>query len=268
MNNKFVFCTLAMSRKYCSFAKKLAADLEKYAPGTILVVCTDFPDEFKNFTNVRAFKHSQKGIFFCNNDKRFAIEKALSIVDTVIFIDADTRITASVPENIAFLPGITPDMYLNIAEAENNKARTKELEVIKKLIAKLGLSIKQVNWISPDLFVIKREDGKEIEFLKEWDRIARYLQLRGFNYRYLHQDENTIGLAASQVGLTVRNEGLETLRNIKKHQFVVSSSTEPNTLLYKLYKLLFWKLKRGIGSPYRLSREMLIALKDLKFYFR
>ena len=120
MEKDFCFCTLAISKRYCIITKKLALDLKQYAPKTSLLVCTDLPDEFNNQTNVIAFRHSQKGIFVCNNDKWFVIEKALSMFNTVIFIDADTRITAKVPDNMEFLPGITANKFKNIAESKIN----------------------------------------------------------------------------------------------------------------------------------------------------
>lgn len=269
MEINFCFCTLAISRRYCFMAKKLAADFKKYAPKTSLLVCTDLPDEFKDQTNILAFKHSQNGIFVCNNDKRFVIEKALSMFNTVIFIDADSRITAKIAENMEFSPGVTAKSFYNIAEAKINKERKFELGIIKKLIDKIDLPIEDVNWISPNLFAITKDGGKEIAFIEEWDRIARYIQLKAINSRYLHrEDGNSIGLAAAKAGLTVKSEGIQVLRKIIKHEFVTSNGKETETILDKLYKLLFWKFKRWIGSPYRLIQEILIALRDFEFYFR
>ncbi len=268
MEKSFCFCTLALSKRYCVMAKLLANDLKQYAPKTLLLVCTDLPDEFQDQTNIMTFKHSQKGVFVCNNDKRFVIQKALPMFDTVIFIDADTRITAKVPNDMKFLPGVTANKFYNIAEAKINRERKQELGILRRLIDKLDLPIKDVNWVSPDLFAITKDGGKEIAFIQEWDRIARYIQLKAINCRYLHrEDGNSIGLAAAKVGLTVRTEGLQGLCKIRKHEFVTSRSKESETILYKLYKLLFWKLKRWVGSPYRLIRELLIAFKDFKFYF-
>ena len=269
MEKDFCFCTLAISKRYCIFAKKLALDLKQYTPKTSLLVCTDLPDEFNDQTNVIAFRHSQKGIFVCNNDKRFVIEKALSMFNTVIFIDADTRITAKLPDNMEFLPGITAKSFYNIAEAKINKKRKHELGILTKLIDKLNLSLENVNWISPNLFAITKDEGKEITFIEQWDKIARYIQLKAINSRYLHrEDGNSIGVAAAKVGLTVRSKGIEELRKIIKHEYVTSHSGKSKTILDKLYKFPFWKLKRWAGSPYRLSREILIALRDFEFYFR
>lgn len=271
MERNFCFCTLALSRRYCFMAKKLAADLKQYAPKTLLLVYTDLPDEFKDQNNILAFKHSQQGIFFCNNDKRFVINKALSMFSTVIFLDADIRITDKLPEDIEFSPGITAKSFYNIAEAKINKERKHELGILKKLIDKMNLPLEDVNWICPYLFVITKDRGKEITFIEEWDKIARYIHLKAINSRYLQkEDGNLIGLAAAKVGLTVRSEEIEVLRKIIKHEFVTSRSREIETTLDKSYKfkLLFWKYKPWAGSPYRLSRELLIALKDFEFYFR
>lgn len=273
IEKKVCFGTLAISKRYCSMAKILAADLKQYAPYIPLVVCTDLPEEFDECTNIIAFQHSQKGIFVCNNDKRFVIEKALSIFNTVIFIDADTRIIDKVPENIEFLPGITANQFKNIAEVKMNKERKQELAILRKLINKLNLSIEYVNWISPDLFAITKDRGKENAFIKEWETIARYIQLKAIHCGYLHrEDGNSIGIAAAKVGLAITSEEMIKLRKIRKHEFVTSRSKKSETIIdkfvNKLYKLLFCKFRRWIGSPYRLSREILIALKDFQFYFR
>ena len=269
MEKDFCFCTLAISKRYCLIAKKLALDLKQYAPKTSLLVCTDLPDQFNDQTNVIAFRQSQTGIFVCNNDKRFAIKKALSIYRTAIFIDADIRITAQVPEDLKFLPGVTAKSFYNIAEAKINKERKHELGILTKLIDRLNLPLENVNWISPSLFAITKDEGKEIAFIEEWDKIARYIQLKAINSKYLHrEDGNSIGVAAAKVGLTVRSKGIEELGKIIKHEFVGSHSGKSKTIWDKLYKFLFWKLKRWAGSPYRLSREILIALRDFEFYFR
>jgi hypothetical protein len=107
MSDNFCFCTLALGERYRRMAIELAKDIERYAPGVKFVVLTDKPRDFSGNSNVLAFKHGQRGIFACYNDKRFVIEKALSLFDSAIHIDADSKITADVPSDLKFSPGIS-----------------------------------------------------------------------------------------------------------------------------------------------------------------
>jgi len=50
----FCFCTLAISKKYRQYAKKLAKDIEKYSPGTKFVILTDKLKDFKNGIELQA----------------------------------------------------------------------------------------------------------------------------------------------------------------------------------------------------------------------
>lgn len=81
----YCFCTLALREKYQKLTKTLAEDLKKYAPGGSLVVGTDAPQYFDNSPNVIAFKHTQKGILHCYNDKRFVLEKKFKVISDSYF---------------------------------------------------------------------------------------------------------------------------------------------------------------------------------------
>lgn len=76
MTDTFCFCTLAVGNRYRTHARMLANDIQQHSPITSFVVLTDRPNDFKNYSNVIAFKHrlqSVKGY----HDKRFVIENLL-----------------------------------------------------------------------------------------------------------------------------------------------------------------------------------------------
>ena len=260
MKKDFCFCTLAISPRYCLLAKELAMDLERYASGTILVVYTDLPNEFKDCNNVLFFKHYQKGIHSCVNDKRFAIEKSLSMFNTAIFLDADTRIVSPIPENMSIPSGITTrhkSLSRSILECRVNRENKYRAEITTKIADKLDIDLKVATLIPSNMFAVSKEEGKEFEFIEIWDKIARYFELKNIHYA----DENAIGLAAAKVRLTVTSSNnLEELAKVRKHLFVTSHSTKSKKILERL--------KRWSGIPYRLSRSLLIALRDFEFYFR
>ena len=83
-----VFCTLAMGENYAGHAAFLIADLAAYQVPT--VVLTDSPNHFKRFRNVTIVEHRPKQ--FSYHDKRLALQAALRLGETAIFVDADTAI--------------------------------------------------------------------------------------------------------------------------------------------------------------------------------
>ena len=122
----FCFCTLALGENYCNLALELAKDLEEYSPNTYFIILTDKPQYFYKQTNVLAFKHQQKSIGFYH-DKRFAIAKALSLFNSCIFIDADMRILAAVPNDLRCQPGVTAKIvWHNIVKHNKNQV---EIEI-------------------------------------------------------------------------------------------------------------------------------------------
>ncbi len=117
----FCFCTLALGENYCNLALELAKDLEEYSPNTYFIILTDKPQHFHKQTNILAFKHQQQSIG-CYHDKRFAIAKALSLFNSCIFIDADMRILAAVPNDLRWQPGITAKIvWHNIVKHNKNQ---------------------------------------------------------------------------------------------------------------------------------------------------
>ncbi|RUT05568.1 hypothetical protein DSM106972_035750 [Dulcicalothrix desertica PCC 7102] len=251
MQKLFCFCTLAISRPYNLLAQDLAKDLEKYSPGTLLIVYTDLPHYFKEHSNVIACRHSQKGVRCCWNDKRFAIKKALSMFDSAICIDADTRIIGYVPEDMEFLPGITVYEHLHILDFFKNKEK-KASNTLNRLSNKMNLSIKDVRWVQENLFVITKDEGKETEFIEQWDKVARYLDFRG-----VYGDGNSIGFAAAKAGWSIQEGRLNKLLAVRQHSYISRS----------LKKSILKRLKNVLAFSYRFNKELLVTLNDFKFYY-
>ncbi|MGA9382204.1 MAG: hypothetical protein WBV73_25880 [Phormidium sp.] len=258
----FCFCTLALGEKYCTLVKELASDLDKYSPGTFLLVYTDLPKLFQDTPNVLAYKHLRQGVDYCYNDKRFAIEKALSKFRAVIFLDADTKIIANIPENIYWPSGITVEKFVKILEHPPNLSTPGRKEAIEKLGIKLGLDLEKVSWVNENLFIVARDEGREKEFIKYWGKIGRYFEVHNVKSK----DGNPIGLAAAKVGWTLTSLNWEELDKVREHTFA-HWDWEPNK------KRTFWeKVSDKLNMDrrkyqYRLMKSKIITLFDFSFYY-
>ncbi|MBD2778464.1 hypothetical protein [Iningainema tapete] len=248
----FCFCTLALGKKYRLLAQQLAQDLANNVTDTFLVIYTDDTQDFSSYTNVLAYQHKQQGILNCYNDKRLVLAKALEKFNAAVFVDADTRILNNIPFAVQWKPGITAGHCENLIE-HVTKYNPERLKPLKKVALKLNLPLDNTNYVGECLFVIARDEGRELEFFKQWGRIGRYLELRG-----IHGGEgNTIGLAAAKVGWNVNRDGWQAIRKITKH-IGVSHQYNQETV---------WdKLKLRIGYHYRLNLARLMALKDFTFF--
>ncbi|AUT03232.1 hypothetical protein CLI64_24025 [Nostoc sp. CENA543] len=261
----FCFCTLALGSKYRGLAKELAAGLELHFPGIILLVYTDQPQDLSDRHNIIAVKHSQQGIRYCYNDKRFVIGEALSKYHSVIWVDADTKIVAGIPDDIQWSPGITSGNFLPIFEHSRNKKVPKRLELIKKLGTKLGVETENVKYVHEDLFIITRDGGKEQEFIQQWGIIANYFELNG-----IHQGEgNSIGLAASKVGWSVNSHNYEIVKKALQHTYA-SREKDSRKFWDKLKdpKAVSEKIQRQLSYYYRLNLARLLTLRNFNFYYR
>ncbi len=250
---EFCFCTLALGKTYRLFTQQLAKDLEKNSPGTFLVIYTDEPKDFTSHANVLAFKHRQQGILLCYHDKRLVMAEALVKFTAAIFIDADTRILSPLPEDLKWQPGITVGHRENLVE-HVSKYTPERLPPLKNVASKLNLSLETTTYVGESLFVIARDEGREIEFFKYWGKIGRYLELKG-----IHSGEgNVIGLAAAKVGWTIRKDGWQSLKNVTKHLDASYARTQQS----------FWdKWKMKFGYHYRLNLAKISALQDFKFFY-
>ena len=250
----FCFCTLALGKKYRDLAKNLAVDLKKYAPGIFFVVGTDRVQDFTNYDNAIAFRLYQEGILHCYNDKRTVIKECLKQFEKAIYIDADTKITEPVPLSIDCPTGIVgchKQMLPHIKQY-----RSKDVPYIMEIADKLDIDIDRVKWVGEALFMVKKDGGKEQEFLDTWEKIARYLELKGIN----SGEGNIMGLAAAKVGWDIdRTDSWKTLKHLVNH---LDASTQ------KTPKSLWNKLEKRLGYHYRLNKNRLIALQDYSFYYQ
>ena len=137
---EFCFCTLACGENYRNLALLLAKDIKKYSPNTFFIILTDCLSDFSQQPNVLVFKYKQQSVKFYH-DKRFAIAKGLSLFDSCIFIDADMRILAPVPQypNWISEPGITArgcenmsKKYAKVLAGNPDAKLLKEFKVAKK----------------------------------------------------------------------------------------------------------------------------------------
>ena len=250
----FCFGTLALGSRYRLMTKELANDIERYSPGTLLIVGTDAPNDFKENKNILAFKLHQQGILHCYHDKRFVIEKGLAKCKTVIQIDADTRITGDVPE-IKTVPGKIEAFNEHLV-SHVQKYTPERLKRLENIANKLNIPIEKASFIGEALLIITQDEGKEKEFIRWWGLIGNYLELQG-----IHAGSgNIIGLAALKVGWTAtRGSSWERLNTITNH-IDASHQKKQNRYLQNF--------KRRLGFHYRLNKARLAALKNFDFYYR
>ena len=184
------FCTSAIGKKYNLLAKLLAEDLRQFAPGCKFIIYTDQPNIFENNPNVSAVKHRCRGVM-PYNERRFAIRDALSVSSCVIYLDADVRICAPIPQNLKFLPGLTArscgSFQNHIHKYFNPKFKSHKLlnkkNVIEKMAQRVGIGLDspELKFINEFLFVVKKDRGRELEFLKIWGDLAIYADTLGLH---------------------------------------------------------------------------------------
>ncbi|MBP0016862.1 MAG: hypothetical protein J7647_04810 [Cyanobacteria bacterium SBLK] len=258
VNHNFCFSILALNLKYQLLAKELAEDIKKYSPETSVVIGTDNPDIFSDCRNVLAFKMEKRGILHCYHDKRFVIQEALKKFKIVIQIDADTRIDNPLPESFEPSTGLAAIHVENSIE-HTKKYNPERLKSLHKLAKKLSLDLETISYVGEALFAIVGEEEQTLEFIRYWDAIARYLELRG-----IHAGEgHAIGLAAAKVGLEIgKPSWLKNIHKAKRHLRAASASdSKPKNILWN-------NSIRRINYHYRLNKARILALKDFDFYYR
>ncbi|MBR8829880.1 MAG: hypothetical protein N5P05_000579 [Chroococcopsis gigantea SAG 12.99] len=275
---KVCFCTLALGSNYQELAGRLAGDLQKYSPETALVVLTDNPLRFDGLGNVLAFKHQQQSLG-CYHDKKWVLAKALSIFPTCIFIDADMRIYAPLPDNLTWEPGITGHtVWHNIPKHNKNQS---QIKLLGEMAHKLDINLEDTSFVHECLFVVSRDGGKEQEFLRIWGEIAPFFELKG----YCAGEGHSIGLAAKKANLEIRQDNKlrelpffkdklvlsqlkkgeeisETLSNLIEEQrsLEYSRKTLPERIIKKLLKLILY--------GYRWLALSVKTLKNYRFYYK
>jgi hypothetical protein len=286
----FCFCTLALGKKYRSLALLLAKDIEKFSPNTPFIVLTDNPRYFSKQPNVIKFKHQQQGVK-CYHDKRFAIAKALSLFNSCIFIDADMRILAPVPQDIQWIKevGITaraceimPKKYAKIFNGTASAKLCEVFKVTKKAAQKINLDVEneKVKFVYEYLFAVTKDSGKELEFLSQWETLANYFELNGI----YDAEGNAIGLAAAKAGLEVTWSEMQGISFFKDKTELIriqkgQSKMEEMSIYFQQQKMLEYpkhslvekvaaKLPQSITHLYNLVRLRIVTLSKFDFYYR
>ena len=274
-NASYCFCTLALGRNYCNLALTLAQDLAQYAPSIQIVILTDRPQAFQHCPNVLAFEHHQQTLG-CYHDKQFVLRRSIGLFEACIFVDADMRILAPIPADLVWQPGITAKIvWANIAKHCQNES---EIRLLRQISQKLGLKLEHISFVHECLFVVARDQGRELEFLDQWAKISTYLELWGL----CRGEGNTIGLAAAKVGLTIRRDELEPICFFKDK--LAPSAASPinpeqraqllahqKALEYparSLWVRVIGKLRKVINYQIRLIGLRIAALKNIEFYYR
>ncbi|MEA5571672.1 hypothetical protein [Calothrix sp. UHCC 0171] len=253
---KFCFCTYAGGEIYSSLAANLVSDIEKYAPETPLIIFTDKPNKFSNHSNsnVLVFPHQRRGVLHYH-ERRFAIAKALSMFNSCMYLDADVRICAPFPENKLWLPGITArsctSMMKHIQElmSVRNSASgkmAKQVEFYKTMGKKLGIDIEtqDLTWINEFLFVVTRDSGREVEFLKLWEKLAVYAELNGHHKHPAY----AIGIAATKASFPIRHdvmEGVDFFDDRIEKVRISKEESDPNV------KNFYFEFQNQIEQPQR-----------------
>ncbi len=254
--NTFCCCTMALGRNYCFLALELAKDLEKHSPEISLVIMTDSPGFFKNQSNVLAFKHHQVSLG-CYHDKRFVIAQALSMFNSCLFMDADMRILAPLPTNREWQPGITAKIvWENIPKHNQNPF---EIRLLYQMAEKLDIKLEEVSFVHECLFVVTRDSGNELDFLKYWDKIAPYFEVRGF----CAGEGHTIGLAAAKTGFPLRRDVMNDIVFFKdKLELQEIKKSDANTL----DKAEYFEKQRALEYPHRsILNKILHKIKKLHY---
>jgi hypothetical protein len=254
----------------------LASDIQQHSPATSFVILTDKPTDFENFSHVIAYKHrlqSLKGF----HDKRFVIEKSLTLFDTCIFLDADVRILGSVPTEMEWLSGITARTGCNILEHNSRSKQRKALPVIEKVAQKLDISLEQTKWFHEFMFTVRKQAGAEAEFLRLWQTISYFFEMEGI----YDGAGNVMGLAAAKAGLTVRfdsedrfpffKDNIEQVRiktgqsNLKEKHIYFDIHKEIENPKHPTWRKGINKLTKKAVFLYRLLRLRYFVKKDSGF---
>jgi hypothetical protein len=262
MPKNFCFCTLAVGKRYRTHALFLAQDIQQHSPETLFVILTDKPSDFSQCSNVLAVQHHLESIKGYH-DKRFAVEKALSLFETCIFLDSDVRLLGAFPEDIEWQPGITARHGCGILKHNTRKAGLKELSIIEEIAKTLHLNLQDTKWIHEFFFVVRKDNGVEASFLKQWGKIATYFEMNGV----YDGDGNVIGLAASQTQFPIRLDSVDRFAffkdNIEKER-IKNKQANPNE------KLDYFKAHHSIEYPHLFWIQKVLnkGLSYLKFRYR
>lgn len=228
MPQHYCFCTLAVGKRYRLHAAMLAEDIQKYASGKAFVVLTDKPQDFEKFSNVLAFSHrlqSVKGY----HDKRFVLEKALSLFEACIFVDSDIRLLGPIPKTLPFADGLVARYGCGIIKhnlADKARAAFTSIQSVAKT---LDLDLEDVFWFHEFMFLLSKQQGKEQVFLDYWRAIAHEFEMKG-----IYDGEGSVmGLAAAASGLDVnfhRSDFFPCFKDSIQREKIKNGEADPQTM--------------------------------------
>ncbi|MGB3295074.1 MAG: hypothetical protein WBB01_18995 [Phormidesmis sp.] len=272
---QYCFCTLAVGKRYRTHAKMLAEDMQKHAPTTAFVLLSDKPDEFKQYANVQAFLHrtqSVKGY----HDKRFVLEKALSLFESCIFVDADIRMLGPVPEDIRFLPGIVARYGCGIVKHNATIKLRKSFEPIQVVAKTLELNLEDVLWFHEFMFLVSRQQGEK-EFFRLWQSISYYFESQGV----YGGAGNVMGLAAAKAGFDIhfhRHDFFPAFKDNIQKEKIKEGKADPKSMAaeFKVHREIEYpqrslpqkvthKVSQNAALYYRLLRRRFQSPKDAQF---
>lgn len=207
ISNKQNICytTLAIGYEYNKYAQLLAKDVVRLSPNTPIVILTDRPQLFSKDLHVTAVKHNVQsvGIF---HDKLCCIEKCFENYDCCIFIDADCRLIENMAISRDWKPGLTAKTHWNLHKHINPKGvlspkRELRRELVYEIAKDIEISIEQCKFVYEAIFTIRKDNGKEKEFLKIWKQIRNYFESNGI----FDGEGVAMGLAAYKTSLEVHH---------------------------------------------------------------
>ena len=180
---RLCYTTLAIGYEYNKYAQLLAKDVARLSPNIPIVILTDRPNFFHQDLHVTAVKHNIQsvGIF---HDKLCCIEKCFENYDSCIFIDADCRLIGNMAMSRNWKPGLTAKTHWSLQKHINPKgvlSPKKELrrELVYEIAKEFEISLEQGKFIYEGIFTIRKDNGKEVEFLKIWKQIRDYFESNG-----------------------------------------------------------------------------------------
>ncbi|MCF4970654.1 hypothetical protein [Nostoc sp. CMAA1605] len=258
----FCFCTLAVGERYRKHTRMLAQDIQQYTPNINLCVLTDQPEDFQDFPHVIGFNHKLKSVKGYH-DKRFVLDKALSLFESCMFLDSDVRILGTFVEEMNWPLGISARAGCNLLSHMQNMTNKQEIQTIEEAAKKLNIELQEVQWLHEFMFVMRRQEGLEKEFFELWQSISYFFEMRGI----YHGEGFAMGLAAAKVGIDIgffREDVLPFFKdNIEQARIKTNKSSLEN-------KRKYFDMHREIEHPQlSLSKKVINKLtKKAEFYYR
>jgi hypothetical protein len=223
-----IFCTLALGAEHAGYARFLADDLADFKQ--TLAVVTDQPELFRRCRNVTVTVHRPAS--FSYHDKRLALQAALKLGDTAVFIDADCALRFGVPRALA-LSALNHEFQPGLHGWSIAPADIFDYSHIEAMARSWGLKFNRneiVYW--EGLFALRSEGEKDRVFFAIWDHFYEEARSRNFNGA---GEGACFGIAAQACGMTCHGTGpmrASRLANILWH-------TRLNWRLRRLYHLKF-----------------------------